>query len=997
MNWSYTIIPYLIATISICVPALSQSVNQTREYTREEGMLERRTNDIIRDQRGRFWLFYDTGIQCYDGKSFTTIKTPLELDLSALKKTILLRSGKIAIPGTNIRKSTIFDPDHRTFKIFLAADAHTYYQVLDGELYKIICGDQRIDIQPATDTTPGTTKRSFHRAGKASAIQSIYAWNALIFIQTEDGVVEVCRDGRCDSFIPHATGIIGAVADEIWFRSHRRIDKYNTSLERVGIDSSGYERILTRSDDAGNTLVGFARNGQRLEKLKLYQKDNARPVNYETLLQRDNTGLNFFSEDFTQQLFIASHQGLWFHLLGDPVRNYLVRKQQIIGSFGSVVRGVVFRAEDKSVYFNREKEGLYKLRSGNLDTLTTDPRCREIFRNNINMCYDEVNDEIFGLSYDQQRNAVLTSYSFVSRTCRSDSLGFAGYPMKILNDKLWIMGRQGSRGLLQVVNPKTLEADQSIDFEKPINDFILHDDTLFLATPNGLYTYGATWSPDHQLKLTRINHTLQGTTVRYLNKIKGCVYAGTQGKGVFIFSGGRQVRHWTISNGLLNSTIAFVSPHDPNYYLVGTFGGLTIFDENYDFVRNITKRYGLPDNELNTFTICQDDQGTIFVGTINGLSAFDPHKLLPLKATYTVVIQHVAYIDDGATVMLPFHEGKAAMLPYGVDSFHIAYQIFDYVQSEKPNDLLTRSTKNSDQIHLDDNYISGHVTGTGTRDIFIMRKHPIHKTTEKLASVRIIRQSAFSKFKWILLSLALSATLLSYIIYTQRKRRQEKEQIREEKMKAEVNRFQLKALQSQMNPHFIFNALGSIQYFIHQNETEIADGFLSDFAALMRLILESSKSELISLRDELKLLKLYVKLEHLRFAEKFDYKFNVVDDIEDDFTIPPMLLQPFIENAINHGLAPLHGRRGMLQISFATNDTDDELIVVIEDNGIGRQSKPKSTDKSHKSRAMQIIQERLVSLKRSKAMEVQITIDDLTENMMPAGTRVNVVFKYVEK
>src|SRR5690606_30320434 len=120
--------------------------------------------------------------------------------------------------------------------------------------------------------------------------------------------------------------------------------------------------------------------------------------------------------------------------------------------------------------------------------------------------------------------------------------------------------------------------------------------------------------------------------------------------------------------------------------------------------------------------------------------------------------------------------------------------------------------------------------------------------------------------------------------------------------KTEINRrfanLRLSALQSQMNPHFIFNSLGAIQYFIQINNEEMADEYLSNFALLMRKILEASKEKYITIEDEVQLLKLYLNLEELRFEDKFTSEIIVDDNVDSEAKLPPMMIQPFIENAI---------------------------------------------------------------------------------------------------
>jgi len=206
---------------------------------------------------------------------------------------------------------------------------------------------------------------------------------------------------------------------------------------------------------------------------------------------------------------------------------------------------------------------------------------------------------------------------------------------------------------------------------------------------------------------------------------------------------------------------------------------------------------------------------------------------------------------------------------------------------------------------------------------------------------------------------------------------------------------ELSALQSQMNPHFIFNALGAVQYFIQSNNADQADEYLSNFAHLMRLILEASKSSLISLDDEIRMLKLYLGLEKMRFDDKFDYKINIDNNLSGNFEIPPMIIQPFIENAVNHGIYHLQDRSGKIILNIQELQAN-ELLITIEDNGIGREAADKLKQKNYISRGTQILTERIQTLNASSDMKINAqTIDNYSKGR-PSGTTVKVNIQYLE-
>jgi len=202
----------------------------------------------------------------------------------------------------------------------------------------------------------------------------------------------------------------------------------------------------------------------------------------------------------------------------------------------------------------------------------------------------------------------------------------------------------------------------------------------------------------------------------------------------------------------------------------------------------------------------------------------------------------------------------------------------------------------------------------------------------------------------------------------------------------------LKSLRTQMNPHFIFNALTSINNFIAKQDDRSANKYLSDFSRLMRMVLQNSEKEFVSLEEEVELLTLYLKLEHARFGDQFDYAIDLNDDLElADVQIPPMLLQPFVENAIWHGLR-YKATKGQLSISIKPS-SGNSYIVRIEDNGIGRarsQALKTKHQSQYKSTGLENIDRRIDLINSLHDTAYQVTLQDAFPEADDCGTHVTV-------
>jgi LytS/YehU family sensor histidine kinase len=197
-----------------------------------------------------------------------------------------------------------------------------------------------------------------------------------------------------------------------------------------------------------------------------------------------------------------------------------------------------------------------------------------------------------------------------------------------------------------------------------------------------------------------------------------------------------------------------------------------------------------------------------------------------------------------------------------------------------------------------------------------------------------------------------------------------------------------------MNPHFIFNCLNSIDYYIIKNETEKASDYLNRFSRLIRLILQNSRAEYVNLKDELEALKLYMEMESLRFDDRFDYVVQVGSGLQvDKLEIPPLLLQPYVENAIWHGLAKKADGKNRLDLTITRRE--NLLFCRIEDNGIGReaaqQMKSASTGR-HRSMGMYLSRDRLHRINRIHNVRADVKVTDLKDERGKAlGTRVDII------
>lgn len=220
--------------------------------------------------------------------------------------------------------------------------------------------------------------------------------------------------------------------------------------------------------------------------------------------------------------------------------------------------------------------------------------------------------------------------------------------------------------------------------------------------------------------------------------------------------------------------------------------------------------------------------------------------------------------------------------------------------------------------------------------------------------------------------------------------------IRSIRKKGEMERslvtYQLRALRAQMNPHFIFNSLNSILHFMVKHDLDGAHDYLKKFSTLMRATLDNSRSETVTLADEIEALRLYLDLEKLRLDDAFSYRITIEPGIDlEELEIPPLIIQPYVENAIQHGLA--HKKeKGRLEVGIWRGEHG--IICSVVDNGIGRRQAmagEQGKRQGHKSSGMDITRARLDVMSLLDKIRYGTTVVDLYDNeQRPAGTRVDI-------
>lgn len=426
------------------------------------------------------------------------------------------------------------------------------------------------------------------------------------------------------------------------------------------------------------------------------------------------------------------------------------------------------------------------------------------------------------------------------------------------------------------------------------------------------------------------------------------------------------------------------------YLWFATPYGLSRCDPKSKNVRTFYESDGLLSDIVIHVKLLDTTRNILFVSTSRGMCLFEPDKVETAASTSSTFITGLLVSDQ--SVLLP--DSGILALSYQKNDLRIEFTGIDFINGP--------SNRYSYSMELDgqpkkwraagiDNFASFLNLPPGRYAFFVRSANSDGVWSNQEAALHFVIYPPWWQTWTFRVSVLSALFAFAWWLYNRQIRLVESREKEKAQVRQRLADLEMKALRSQMNPHFVFNALNSVQNFILKNDTREASRYLTKFARLMRLILENSESPMVPLAREIELLRYYTELESLRFNHRFsfDFEINITEDTE-TISIPGMLIQPHIENAIWHGLMHKTGP-GRLWVRFYRT-SENRLICEIEDDGVGRARAAvieKDRPKNHRSTGLANIQHRLELLNGQMANDIRLDIQDLyNENGEACGTKV---------
>jgi ligand-binding sensor domain-containing protein len=491
-----------------------------------------------------------------------------------------------------------------------------------------------------------------------------------------------------------------------------------------------------------------------------------------------------------------------------------------------------------------------------------------------------------------------------------------------------------------------------------------YNDGLLLGGKTGLFYY-----KNNRLDSLFHIHPVFKERINSIAKFNNFYLIGTQGYGLAIWNGQKKCILLNEKKGLLSNNIESIHVTQDKEVFVSTFKGLSKLTKKEGreiTIENYSVQHGLPSNEVFEVDSRHDK---VLAATGKGIAWLE--KNYYDQPLYKPIIEYVEVNK------LKFVHGKVdRKLSYIQNNISIFYKSINLAMNGDISYQYRINHKGWQFTRSDFVNFTSIAPGSYTFEVRAANKNG--KWSEPTLIEFTINNPWWKSTWFILLNLVTFATAF-YYFYSNKLKAFKKEI----SIKEEIKQLQQSALQAQMNPHFIFNSLTAIQNFIMLNQKEDAMSYLSRFAKLIRQNLNASSSKLITLDNEIDALKNYIELEQVRFNFNFDYIIKLEKGISpENINIPPLLIQPFVENAINHGLKS-KVNDGFLEISFAL--IDNYLQAIVRDNGKGfslEKDKVKSND-THKSMGVSITQKRLNFINETSADRYSIQ-----RNSLNPGTEI---------
>lgn len=968
----------LILSISIILLFGLKNQAQTlqfKNFSVESGLISSTVYDVFQDSKGFIWLATPNGVNRFDGKtfeSFTTDDGLSDIEILKIKEDLEGRIWFLSFNG----------------KLSFFKDGTIYNSKNFPILKKAVCHSNFVDFFEDSNKTLWFSTN----IGEAMSISQ----NKIkYYYKDEDGVFLNSLIFFEDDY------------KQLYALNKSKLYKIKDSkFKVVPLKNKPISPKYIKYDKSSGIVYIINNNG-----LFKFQNGN------ETLIRK----IPFDIVEKGISSFFIDDQYIWLTILGNGIKKIELKTGQEQSFLENKYVSSIIKDVNRNIWISTLDNGLYLLskQAANFTHFTA----KDLLSNEgVNSITKDKDGRIW-LGLRNGQIDILANNK--SKTLDLGLEPLLYNPIKKLwfdqkNNCIWFMCDSWI-GYLDDKNPKIpkITSKQSQRYAFKAFDFDNHQN-LKVATSNGVFTYQPKITPNENTaididdfkkiipsrafsvafdthrhlwfsQLNGVHFIKNGQIFSFPKSMKalrdrvvnifcgsnGLTYISTSSHGVCILKDQKLLRIISTKDGLNSNNCIKSVAYDDELWVLNSNGVNRIINPLGEMkIIGYTIDNGLLSNEVNDILVSDNH---IYLATNKGLTRInrqddDNYKPdLPLYFKKFIVDKKEYKITD-----------KIIELPSDKNNIQISYTAINF---ENPNGILYAY-----KIRKDDNW-----TETANNSLALASLEPgyyniqirakdLYGNWGKSISLSVQVDTPFYDTFWFLLILVATVIGLSLMIYNQYLKREQA--IEDEKMlnESKIIALEQQALQAMMNPHFIFNVMNSIQYFINTQDKSTSNKLLTGFARLIRKNLDIVNKGEISLAEEIDYLRLYLELESLRYGKKLNYDFNIDEEIElDDIMIPSMLLQPFVENAIWHGIMPKDEDGNIL---IGIKESHHLLTITIEDDGVGIENSFKAKNDEYISRGMTITKERIHLINQISGVEININV-----NQKPGGgtmVRINI-------
>lgn len=953
------------------VPVIAQDPHPAfRQYTVEDGLLSSKVYQVKQDSKGYMWFATNNGVSRFNGYGFENFS---------------MKDGL---------------PDNTVFEIYEDKKGRIWFVTLTNKLFYYEGGHMHLyRYNHIIDGIKGDhVKTSFCVSESGSVFLGLFGYGIIEITAQGKLIHHVKADmpGLGVAVIEPVPGVLLYVPDYpkkdcSVVSYHTRFLKGRQKLSRSIFLMGPWVRFIRLK----NGEIVFSHEGTLfiVDDLKTYQ------------VKEFGERINWIYEDKDNDLWIGTYMGGVYHIKNgdfEHKKNYL-KGLFVTGITQDNQGGFWFTTEGNSVYYTPSKEILsYDEVSGlkdmRVNCLASDsdgiylglqrPLIQRISSSGAIESYEcpPPNKAIVYLAYHK------LSGLWFSGNIHAGAIGKNGKACtqipfshtKILWEKEGKHWFVNSDGLFTLTEEK-----RKIPFKMPqvkrIGGILKKDpETLLVGAIDGLWE--CTISNHTYRQVQPENPILRNRILDLVYANDGSILIATKGAGLLILNKNNQVSQINQETGLSSDNICRILV-DGTHVWLATDKGLNRLDMHRSRawqMKSYTTYDGLISNEI--YDIHKFNH-RIWAATDKGLSFFDADLSLFNTKEVPLYIDQVMVNDSVKAINTHYQ------LSYFENNIKIRFIGLSYKQNGKLRYRYKMMGLNEQWSYTQEREIQYTTLPPGNYRFIVSVLHE-DGTWGKEASADFSVATPFWKTWWFMVLCGAATISILFFVISYWLARKHKEKSKEAEMNRLLLELKSKALRAQMNPHFIFNVINSIQHFILYNNDEAAHRYLSKFSKLIRTILNNSEKSRVPLSEEIKALNLYLELENMRFENRFEYVIHIDKDIDaDQIRIPSMLIQPYVENAIKHGILELKNRRGTIRITL-TKDAG-LLKCTIEDNGVGRAITLENKLSDYRSFGTSITQQRLAviaELYQNKLLEKVIDLYDSDGH--PMGTRIEVFIPY---